>query len=124
MRSQPVYLNFFTLKFPVTAIASILHRLSGVFLFLIIPYMLTALSNLMLDTKGILQLQPLDFSTSWMKVLLWFGASSLIYHLLAGIRHLIMDAGYAESKIAGRITAYLVIICSAIISILVGFKLC
>ncbi|MBV8802224.1 MAG: succinate dehydrogenase, cytochrome b556 subunit, partial [Gammaproteobacteria bacterium] len=40
---RPKNLNLFTIRFPVPAIASILHRISGFILFLLIPFMLWAL---------------------------------------------------------------------------------
>lgn len=120
--SRPVYLNLFTFKFPATAIASILHRLSGVFLFMLIPYFLVLLDTVNTDSSSVMQQQVAN-SVWFTKILWWLGLSALVYHTLAGIRHLIMDFGVGESLLVSRITAYLVMIVSFILSILIGLRL-
>jgi succinate dehydrogenase / fumarate reductase cytochrome b subunit len=43
-----------------------------------------------------------------------------IYHAIAGIRHIIMDFGFFESKNDSKVTSWIVIISSIIISLLLG----
>ena len=121
--SRPVYLNLFAFKFPATAIASILHRLSGVFLFMLIPYFLVLLDTVNTDSSFVMQQQVAN-SVWFTKILWWLGLSALVYHTLAGIRHLIMDLGVGESLLVSRITAYSVMIVSLVLSILIGIRLC
>lgn len=58
------------------------------------------------------------------RLIIWLGLSVFIYHLLAGIRHLCMDAGAGEDKTTATVTAYLVLAFTLILSILVGIHLC
>lgn len=113
--NKPVYINVFTYAFPITAVISILHRISGVLTFLAIPIFL-----------GMLQ-DGLYFS--WIigttnKIVIWIILSALMYHLFAGIRHLCMDAGFGEDRIAATISSYIVLILSILFSLLIGIRLC
>ena len=116
MRAKPMNLNLFTIAFPVTAIVSILHRISGALLFLLIPVLLLSLQKAVYF--------PSFFNlTVTHKICLWLGLTILMYHLFAGVRHLLMDCGWGESKSVSRLSSYMVLGLTAIISILLGFSL-
>ncbi len=118
-KKRPVNLDLGTLKFPVMAIASILHRISGMVLFLLLPLMLYFLQLSLDSPQSFADLQIL-FASPLIKILLWVFCSALIYHLLAGIRHLLMDLGLGEHLPAGRNSAALMIGCSVILIIFMG----
>lgn len=54
------------------------------------------------------------------KLVLWGVLSALMYHLVAGTRHLVMDAGIGEGLESGRLGSQLVIVISAILIVLMG----
>ena len=117
-KKRPVNLNLTTMRFPVTAISSILHRASGFILFLLIPVLLWGF-GLSMTQDGFARLQAGQHC--WiMRFIEWFLLSGLIYHIIAGVRHLCMDAGYFEEKISGRVSAWVVIVLSAILIIVAG----
>ncbi|MNF97410.1 Succinate dehydrogenase cytochrome b556 subunit [compost metagenome] len=60
------------------------------------------------EIKGML-LSPLG------KLIVWVLYSALIYHLVAGVRHLIMDAGVGETLEGGKRGSVIVIVVSAIL---------
>ncbi len=101
------------------AIASILHRISGIALFLLLPLMLFILGkslhseDLFIQTKSML-------TSPYYKLGLWVFSAALIYHVLAGIRHILMDMGYGEHLSSGRRSAILVIVLSVILTIFLG----
>ena len=55
-----------------------------------------------------------------MKFVIWSIMAALIYHSVAGIKHLIMDVGIGESFEAGTLAARLVVIISLVLSVLAG----
>lgn len=116
---RPVYLDVTKYKFPNTAIVSILHRISGIILFIYIPFLLWALDKSITSGE-----QYLELIHSWdapvMKAFLMLFLASLIFHLTAGIRHLLMDMGIGESHKGGRIGANIVFIISAILILALG----
>jgi succinate dehydrogenase / fumarate reductase cytochrome b subunit len=115
VRDKPVYLNPFTFAFPITAVISFLHRVSGAILFFLIPIILSTMASVLY--------YPFDIS-SGCKITIWILLSAIVYHLLAGIRHLIMDCGYIENRNPARFTSYIVIVASILLSLLIGFRLC
>lgn len=119
-KKRPVNLDLGTLKFPVMAIASILHRVSGMVLFLLLPLMLYFLQLSLVSPQSFADLQIL-LANPLIKIVLWGFGSALIYHLLAGIRHLLMDLGLGEHLPAGRTSAAVMIGCSVILIIFLGF---
>ncbi len=119
-KQRPKNLDLFSIKFPVTSISSILHRISGVILFLVIPILLYMLSLSLDSTESFNQLREC-MTGPVAKFVLWGIVASLLFHLVAGIRHLLMDAGLGESLSGGRTGAYLVLILGAILAILAGF---
>lgn len=121
-KKRPVNLNLLTIKFPITAIVSILHRVSGTFLFLLIPVLLWMLAQ---SLTGPLQFE--DFrdilSSSFIKFIVWISLVALLYHLAAGIRHLVMDMGIAEDLPKARLGAKVVMVVTVILGLLAGIWL-
>lgn len=106
---RPINLDLLTISLPVTAVVSILHRISGVFLFAGGPLLLWLLGMALDSEQSYARLLAL-LDTLWLRILLWWVLTALGYHLLAGIRHLFMDFGCGESLRAGRITAVCVLV--------------
>lgn len=121
-KQRPVNLNLFTIKFPIPAIVSILHRLSGVLVFLLIPLFLWMLHTSLASVEQFDALQDF-FANPLIRLVIWAGLSALLFHLVAGIRHLLMDTGLGESLKAGEISAWLVIGISAFLIICAGIWL-
>ena len=103
---RPVYIDLRKINLPVSALISITHRLSGIYVFFItLPLMLALiyfstesedsfndLSLFLKDYKFILGLIVLSFCILW-------------YHILSGVRHLLMDAHIGESLLASKYSA-------------------
>lgn len=118
-KKRPINLNLFTIRFPLPAIVSILHRVSGVFLFLLLPLLLWAFSLSLSTEESFLALQ--NFLTApFMKFMLWLLIAPFCYHLIAGLRHLLMDCHIAEELKSGRLAAQLTFVFSFILILLVG----
>jgi len=116
---RPMNLNLWTLKFPPMAIVSIFHRISGVIIFLLLPFMLYLL-QLSLKSSASFDDCLMMLSMIEYKFLVWVFLAAFFYHLIAGIRHLMMDLGFGESLNAGRISAILVMLLGVVMTILVG----
>lgn len=119
---RPVYLDVLKYKFPNTAIVSIFHRISGVILFLYTPFLIWAL-DISLSSGESFQHLINNLDLPLMKFLLWVLLAALIFHLVAGIRHLLMDMGIGESHWGGRLGANLVFIISIPLIIIAGLWL-
>lgn len=121
-KTRPVNLNLFTIHQPLPAIVSILHRISGVILFLLLPIILWSLSYSLRSQDDFVTIQQF-FLSPFTKFILWGVLSAFIYHLIAGIRHLFMDLGIGEELKSGRLSAHLTNLFSLILIILAGIWL-
>ena len=121
-KARPVNLNLLTIHQPVTAVVSILHRLSGVILFLCIPLLLWLFSASMNSPDSYAYIQACISKIS-VKLIIWVILASLIYHIFAGIRHFVMDFGWGESLKGGKIGSWLVLILSLIFAVFLGIWL-
>lgn len=119
---RPVNLALNTMRFPVMAIASILHRLSGIGIFILLPYILFLLHQSLSNEEGFQYVQNL-LNNPIHKVLMFLFLAAIIYHILAGIRHIIMDMGFGETLQSGRFSATAVIIAAFILTLLAGIWL-
>ena len=116
---RPVNLDLTTIRLPLPAYTSILHRISGVVLFVGIAFLLYAFDLSLSSEQNFQYLIALLHSPS-VKLVTWALLTGLAYHLVAGIKHLIMDAGYAEGKRSGTAAAIITLILAVLLSALAG----
>lgn len=117
--NRPKNLDITTFKYPLPAVTSLLHRLSGAFIFVGVALMLYLLELSLQSESGFaLVLELLD--SSIVKFATWAVLSGLLYHLIAGIKHLIMDLGIGETLQGGFIGACITLILSAIAIVTAG----
>lgn len=89
-KQRPKYLNLFTIKLPLPGVVSILHRISGVLLFLFIPLVLYLLQISLASENGFNMAKSL-MSGGFAKLVLLGLWWALLHHFLAGLRFLAMD---------------------------------
>ena len=119
-KQRPVNLDLQTIRFPVTAIASILHRVSGVITFVAVGILLWLLGMSLSSQDGFL-CAAIIMSSFFVKFIFWGILTALAYHICGGIRHLLMDFGYIEeSLVAGSRSAQVAFGLTLILSILAG----
>jgi succinate dehydrogenase / fumarate reductase, cytochrome b subunit len=105
-------------SWPITAISSGLHRITGILLFLCIPFCLWAL-QMSLTATGFVEIKSI-LSGVVPKLIMWAILSMLSYHIVAGIRHLLMDVGIGESLEGARLGSYISIISGVIVTAVLG----
>lgn len=104
-------------RMPITAVLSVLHRGTGVVLFLGLLLMITVLAFIASGEDSWLIMQ--GFLSSWFGYLLLFGFTfSLYYHLCNGIRHLLWDVGKGLSILSVHKSATIVLITSVLLTLL------
>ena len=118
-QSRPVNVNIFQYRFPIPAIISILHRISGVVIFVAMPFLLYLLHRSLVSRDSFLALRH-TLSLPITKFFVWIVLAAITFHVVAGIRHMIMDLGFAESLSAGRASAIAVLILSAVLMTMFG----
>ena len=81
--------------------------------------MLYALDKSLSSEEGFAEVQAC-LTSPLAKLIIWGLLSALLYHLVAGVRHLIMDMGVGESLEGGKLGSKIVIVVSAVLIVLLG----
>ncbi len=118
-KQRPVYLNLTQIQLPAAGLSSILHRISGIIMFVAIGILIWLL-DLSLRSHASFDMVVSMLKHDLFKFILWGILTAFIYHLVAGIRHMIMDAGYWEELSSGTLSAQVTIGISVVFSIMVG----
>lgn len=108
--SRPVYLNLLKIRQPITALASIGHRISGVLLVLSIPFMIWMLDHSLRGADEYQQIAAL-YEQPLMKVVVLLMAWAGAHHVFAGIRFLLIDVDWGVDLATARRTAMIVNLC-------------
>ncbi len=116
---RPVNLDLSTIKLPLAAITSITHRISGVIMFVGIGILLWMLELSLSGEAGFNRLQKL-LTSPLATFVVWGVLSALAYHLIAGVKHLLMDAGIGETKEGAPRGATIVIVVSLLTILALG----
>ncbi len=118
-KNRPVNLDISTIKLPITAVVSILHRVSGVALFAGVAVLLWMLDASLSSEEGFAGvIECLQSPIS--KAIIWLVLSGLAYHMVAGIRHLLMDCGMGETLEGGQLGAKLALVIAVVLIVLAG----
>ncbi len=106
-KPAPKFLNLFVIKLPPSGIVSIAHRISGVLMFVSIPVIAYLFALSLENQAGFQRVQTLLASPPALILtilLVW----SFSHHLLAGIRHLLLDIDIGVQRSQARTSAWLV----------------
>ena len=118
-----------TYRLPAAGFVSILHRISGLVMFLLLPFVVW-----MFDTSVSSEISFAKFKAAFnigvgfvpgvlvqlvALVLIW----AYLHHLIAGVRHLYMDARHAVSKEFGKSSAVVTLVLSLGLTSALGAKL-
>lgn len=118
-KKRPVNLDLSTIKFPIMAIASITHRVTGVVLLAGVLVLLWMLDTSLSSEEGFAAVRE-TLTLPIAKAVVWAVLAALSFHLVAGLRHLLMDLGIGESLKGGRTGAGLTFAIAFILIILAG----
>ena len=116
---RPVNLDISTIKLPLPAITSITHRISGIAIFAGMAFLIWGLGMSLESEESFNHLKEC-LDGFFPKLILWAILAGFIYHLVAGIRHLLMDFGYFETLEGANLLAKVVIGVSAVLILLAG----
>lgn len=117
--NRPVNLSLSTvlavnMKSPV-AIASILHRISGVVIFLLIPVLLYVLQQSLTSEAAFTAVKTDVLGGLVGGFLVFVALAGLIYHLVVGAKHLVQDFGIGETLEGGRLFATLALVLAGVL---------
>ena len=134
LKQRPVYRNIHIsqlphYRLPLAGVVSILHRISGALLFLLLPFVIWMFDTSVTSEVSYARFSSL-FSAGVAGVPGWFFklvALALIWgyvqHFIGGLRHLWMDMTHDVGKEFGRQSALFTLVATAVLTLALGYKL-
>lgn len=128
-RNINIFTDVRTYRLPLAGLVSILHRVSGAIMFVLLPFIIW------LFDKSVSSEISFGQFTSAFSAGLWFFPGWIIklvalaliwaylHHLIAGVRHLYMDATHSVTKEFGRSSAVVTLVLSIGLTLILGAKL-
>lgn len=118
-KRRPKYLNLVAIRLPLPGFVSILHRVSGAVLFLMLPFLLYLFSSSLgspesFDTYKQVVANPL------VKLILLGLLWSYLHHFCAGIRYLFLDLNKGVDLVPARRSAWAVLAVSLPLTLILG----
>ena len=121
-RKRPKHLNLFQIKLPIAGFASILHRISGFGLFLMLPLLIWLLELSLSSPASYQTLQSIvahPLAKLVLTGLLW----AFLHHFFMGIRILLIDIHVGVAKAQAGASAKAVLAASLLLTVILGAKL-
>lgn len=118
-RPRPKHLDLTKIKLPIPGIISIMHRISGAVLFLVLPFLLCLLQSSLQSPDSYVQFRAvLDNPLAKLVLigLLW----AFLHHFCAGIRYLALDMHMGTALPDARTSSYAVLGVSMILTVIFG----
>ena len=133
-RQRPVYRNIHLTqilgyRLPPAGIVSILHRVSGALMFLLLPFVIwlfdtSVSSEISFDVFASAFAVGLGVLPGWfLKLVVLALIWAYLHHFIAGVRHLWMDATHSVSKAQGHGSALFTLGASVLLTLVLGAKL-
>ena len=118
-----------TYRLPAAGWVSILHRISGALMFVLMPFIIWMFDNSLSSEISFARFsnafeQGLGFVPGWLVTLVVLALIwAYLHHFIAGLRHLYMDARHAVSKEFGKSSAVVTLVLSLGLTAVLGAKL-
>lgn len=119
-KARPTNLNLLSITFPITAIASILHRVCAVIVWVGFGFLLAAASIALQSDAGFNSVADALGSNFLVQFVAWGLATATGYYVAGTLKHLIQDMGFFEDFSGGKMISWTAISIGVIFSIFVG----
>lgn len=121
-KKRPKFLHLTEIRLPLPGFVSILHRVSGAGLFLMLPLLLSLFAN-SLGTPAEFATFKNTISHPLVKLILLGLLWAYLHHFCAGIRFLALDLHKGLDLPTARKTAGAVMVVSLLLTVIIGVKL-
>lgn len=118
--NRPVNLDLGTVRFPITAIASILHRICAVISWVGLGFLLVGLFYVLGSTEEYAALVDTLANNFLAQFVAWGLLSAFGYYCAGTVKHIIQDFGYCEDFEGGKMISTIAIAAGVVLTILAG----
>lgn len=121
-KPRPKHLDVMKIRLPLPAVVSIMNRISGAALFLVLPVLLCLFQSSVQSADSYLTFQAALAKPVW-KIFLLLVLWGFLHHLCAGIRYLALDMHWGIELKAARATSWAVLAVSIVLTVVLGARL-
>jgi len=122
-KKRPVYLNLVRIKLPLPGFVSILHRVSGTLLFLLLLVFGVAWFARSLESAAGFATLAQTLSMPFFKLVLLGALWAYLHHFCAGVRYLFLDIDLGLDLPRARASSWAVLVVSIGLTLIIGGKL-
>ncbi len=128
-RNINVFKDLTTYRMPAAAWVSILHRASGAIMFVLLPFIIWLFDKSVSSEISFGQFTSAftaglgPFAGWFVKLVVLALIWAYLHHLIAGVRHLYMDATHSVTKEFGKVSAIVTLALSILLTVVLGAKL-
>jgi succinate dehydrogenase / fumarate reductase cytochrome b subunit len=117
---RPVNLDLSTVSFPITAIVSILHRITAVITWVGLGFLLVLLGYALGSEQQYMSTSQVMQNNFLLQFVTWGFLTALAYYCLASAKHIIQDLGFCENFESGSVLSWGAIIIGVLFAMLAG----
>ncbi|MBI4741198.1 MAG: succinate dehydrogenase, cytochrome b556 subunit [Betaproteobacteria bacterium] len=120
-KKRPKNLNLLSIRLPLPGILSIIHRIAGAALFLLLPALLWILQNSLASAETFAAIKGV-VANPLVKLILFGLIWMYMHHFCAGIRYLLLDVHKGVDLASARLSSWIVFAVSIALTLIVGAK--
>ena len=109
-------------RLPPAGWASILHRASGAFLCLLLPFVIWMFDK-SLSSESAFETFSAVLGNGFVRLVAWLVLVAYLLHMFGGLRHLVLDVTHRMTKSFGRSSALAVFIATAVLAVIFGIMM-
>lgn len=121
--TPPIDLQLQKFRWPITAIASITHRITAVIIWFGLGILLASIAYINESPLNYEQALSIINNNFFVQFALWGLLSAIAYYCLGTIKHLIQDLGYCEDFVSGKIISWIAILSGILLSFAAGIMI-
>jgi succinate dehydrogenase / fumarate reductase cytochrome b subunit len=121
-KNRPKNLDLKSIRLPLPGIVSIIHRISGAGLFLLLPVLLWMLQSSLSSAEAFVVVKDL-VGNPLVKIILFGLIYLYIHHFCAGIRYLLLDLHKGVDLESARLSSKIVFVVSIALTLIIGAKI-
>jgi succinate dehydrogenase / fumarate reductase cytochrome b subunit len=119
-KARPVNLNLLSISFPITAIASIMHRVCAVILWVGFGFLLFTAGYALQSEENFLTVAELLSTNFLVQFVAWGLSTATGYYFMGTFKHLIQEMGFFESLEGGKFISWTALSLGVVIGIFMG----
>lgn len=120
---RPKNMDMTTMKLPIMGVASILHRVSAVIIWISLAYFLPILYISLRSAQGFATIETMLIESFIAQFLTWGFMTAAGYYIFGGLKHVIQEFGYFETLQDGKLISQIAIGLGVVLSVVFGIRI-